>query len=385
VLKEFLIAVYLLLTKMVFDFCKLFSPRNKYVMVSSFGDNTAYVAKEIIAQLDGEIVILTSRKSSYSFAELKLNEHLVIPFDSLNPFQYIRSMFHLATAKVVLVDNYFAFLSVMHFKSDVECIQLWHAAGAIKKFGMEDPTFYERSPAAQKRFLKVYARFDKVVVGSDAMMLVFNKAFNVTDDRFLKTGIPRTDFFFDEVAMDSARQAVLSAYPAIENKKVVLYAPTFRRDQLAGQEIAIDVEKMTASLGQDYLILIRMHPAVKMNDNGPRLDGVLDVSGYKNVNELLIVTDYLITDYSSLPYEFALLNRPQIFYPYDLADYEIESGFWGPYEDVVPGPVVQSTDEIIELIRGDDFDLQKVKDFSERWNTYSKGKSAQTLVAYLKE
>jgi len=365
--------------------CRLLPTRNKYVMVSSFGDNTEYVAKEILAQLDGEVVILTSRKSSFSFGDLKLNKNQVIPFDSLNPFQYIRSMFHLATAKIVFVDNYFAFLSVMNFKSGVECIQLWHAAGAIKKFGMEDPTFYERSPAAQKRFIKVYARFDKVVVGSDAMMPVFNKAFNVTEDRFLKTGIPRTDFFFDEVAMDIAHRAVLSAYPAIENKKVILYAPTFRRDQLAGQDIAINVEKMTASPGSEYVVLIRMHPAVKMNEKGPRLNGVLDVSGYPNVNELLVVTDYLITDYSSLPYEFSLLNRPQIFYPYDLANYEIESGFWGPYEDVVPGPVVQSTDEIIELIREDDFDLQQVKDFSERWNTYSKGHSAKALVAYLKE
>jgi len=370
---------------MVFVFCKLFPTRNKYVIVSSFGDNTEYVAKDILDQLDGNVVILKSRKSNYLFDDLKLNENQVIPFDSLNVFQYIKSMFHLATAKVVFVDNYFAFLSVMNFKSGVECIQLWHAAGAVKKFGMEDPTFYERSPAAQKRFLKVYARFDKIVVGSDAMIPVFNKAFNVTDDRFLTTGIPRTDFFFDEAAVNAARQAVLRAYPAIENKKVILYAPTFRRDQLTGQDIAIDVEKMTASLGPAYLVLIRMHPAVRMNENGPRLDGVLDVSGYPNVNELLVVTDYLITDYSSLPYEFALLNRPQIFYPYDLADYEIESGFWGPYEDVVPGPVVQSTDEIIELIREDDFDLQQVKDFSERWNTYSKGQSAKALVAYLKE
>ena len=383
--KEFLIAGYLLLTKMVFVFCKLFPTRNKYVMISSFGDNTEYVARAMLDELDGDIVILTSRKSNYSFDDLKLSENQVIPFDSLNLFQYIKSIFHLATAKVVLVDNYFAFLSVMNFKPGVECIQLWHAAGAVKKFGMEDPTFYERSPAAQKRFLKVYARFDKVVVGSDEMVSVFKSAFNLTDDRFLTTGIPRTDFFFNEVAMADARQAVLQAYPAIENKYVILYAPTFRRDQLDGQAIAIDVEKMAASLGPEYLLLIRMHPAVKISENGSQFDGVIDVSGYPNMNELLVVTDYLITDYSSLPYEFALLNRPQIFYPYDLAAYEQESGFWGPYEDVVPGPVVQSTDEIIELIGANDFDLERVAAFSELWNAYSKGKSAQALVSYLKE
>ena len=134
-----------------------------------------------------------------------------------------------------------------------------------------------------------------------------------------------------------------------------------------------------------YLLLIRMHPAVKMSVNESQFDGVIDVSGYPNMNELLVVTDYLITDYSSLPYEFALLKRPQIFYPYDLAEYEQESGFWGAYEEVVPGPVVHSTEEIIELIGGDDFDLERVAAFSELWNAYSKGKSAQALISYLKE
>ncbi|MBO1912080.1 CDP-glycerol glycerophosphotransferase family protein, partial [Microvirga sp. 3-52] len=170
-----------------------------------------------------------------------------------------------ATARHVFVDNYFAFLSVMNFKTGVECIQLWHAAGAVKRFGMEDPTFYDRTVSAQKRFKKVYARFDKVVVGSDAMIPVFKKAFNIKDEQFLKTGIPRTDFFFDEAAKSTAISEVYAAYPEIASKKVILYAPTFRRDELEGQEIGLEVEKMTAELGPEYLLLIRMHPAVKMN------------------------------------------------------------------------------------------------------------------------
>ncbi|MBO1913391.1 CDP-glycerol glycerophosphotransferase family protein, partial [Microvirga sp. 3-52] len=110
-----------------------------------------------------------------------------------------------------------------------------------------------------------------------------------------------------------------------------------------------------------------------------------DVSAYRNVNHLLLVTDYLLSDYSSMPYEFALLNRPQIFFPYDLESYEEESGFWSSYDEVVPGPIVQSTDEIIELIRQDDFDLEEIAAFSSRWNRYSAGRSARELVDYLKK
>ena len=382
--KEFLIAGYLSLTKTIFVVCKLFPVKNKSVMVSSFGDNTDYVAREILRQNKSEVVILTSRKSNYSFEHLGLSNRNIITFDRLNMINYIRSMYHLATARVVFVDNYFAFLSVMDFKPNVECVQLWHAAGAVKKFGMEDPTFDSRSTAAQKRFVNVYKRFNKVVVGSDEMIPIFKAAFNLKDEQFLKTGIPRTDFFFDVDAMDAAKRAVLSEFPTIKDKKVILYAPTFRRDQLNGQAIQLDIDKITATLGSEYLLLIRMHPAVKIGIGNSYTAGVIDVSGYPDVHHLLVVTDYLISDYSSLPYEFALLNRPQIFYPYDLVEYEKESGFWHAYEDVVPGPVVHSTDELIELICKDDFDMKRVRDFSDRWNRYSTGQSAQELVRDLK-
>lgn len=382
--KEFLIAVYLLLTKIIFGVCKLFPIQNKSVMVSSFGDNTDYVAREILRQNKGDVVILRSKKSNYSFDHLGLGNKNFITFDRLNVFNYIRSIFHLATAKVVFVDNYFAFLSVMHFKPNVECVQLWHAAGAVKKFGMEDPTFYSRSAAAQKRFLNVYKRFDKVVVGSDEMIPIFKSAFNLKEKQFLKTGIPRTDFFFDLDAMDSAKQAVLSEFPAIVGKKVILYAPTFRRDQLNGQAIALDIDKMTTTLGSEYVVLIRMHPAVRISNDESYPEGVINVSSYPDIHHLLVVTDYLISDYSSLPYEFALLNRPQIFYSYDLEEYEKESGFWHFYEEVVPGPVVRSTDEIINLIRKNDFDLTLIEDFSDSWNRYSTGHSSRKLVNELK-
>lgn len=364
--------------------CRLFPIQNKSVMVSSFGDNTDYVAREILRQNKGDVVILKAKKSAYSFDHLGLDKKRIITFDRLHIIDYIRSMFHLATAKVVFVDNYFAFLSVMHFKPDVKCIQLWHAAGAVKKFGMEDPTFSSRSVAAQKRFLNVYKRFDKVVVGSDEMIPIFKSAFNLKDEQFLKTGIPRTDFFFDGDAMDTAQQAVLNAFPAIRDKKVILYAPTFRRDQLSGQEIALNVDKITATLGPEYMLLIRMHPAVRIDNGDSYAEGVIDVSGYPNIHHLLVVTDYLISDYSSLPYEFALLNRPQIFYAYDLDAYEKESGFWHAYEGVVPGPVAHSTDEIIDLISNNDFDMERVEDFSDSWNRYSTGQSSTTLVNDLK-
>lgn len=379
-IKEMIIACYLGMTKLLFMLCKLFPTGNKTVLVSSFGDNVDYVAEEILRQGKSEVIILTSKNKHYSFDHLGLPPQNIIRYDRLTGIPYIKAMFHLATARVVFVDNYFAFLSVLNFKPHVKCVQLWHAAGAVKKFGMEDPTFYKRSVAAQKRFKNVYRRFDKIVVGADEMIPIFNTAFNRNDEHFLKTGIPRTDFFFNENAMAAAKQAVEDAFPSIKNKKVVLYAPTFRRDQLNGQEIALDIKQMIHRLGSDYVVVIRMHPAVRVGDFKAYGEQVIDASSYPNIHHLLVVTDFLISDYSSLPYEFALLNRPQIFYPYDLETYEKESGFWHPYESVVPGPVVYSTNEITEMILQDAFDLTQIEDFSKAWNRYSTGNASEKLI-----
>src|SRR5699024_8092175 len=129
---------------------------------------------------------------------------------------------HLATCEKVIVDNYYGFLAAASFKSNVQCIQLWHAAGAIKQFGLKDPDIHGRSKRAYKRFNKVYQKFDQVVVGSERMASIFRDSFDLTDDKILRTGIPRTDFFFDDTAKKNAEQTLAREYPIINEKKVLL-------------------------------------------------------------------------------------------------------------------------------------------------------------------
>src|SRR5699024_6373229 len=124
-------------------------------------------------------------------------------------------------------------------------IQLWHAAGAIKRFGLEDPSNVNRSTSAMKRFQQVYDRFDYVVSGSDKMATIFMKSFGIKNEsRILKTGIPRTDFFFHQEKMDSIKEDLRKRYPLIDKKKVILYAPTYRESDLTESRIALDLDMM---------------------------------------------------------------------------------------------------------------------------------------------
>src|SRR5699024_194816 len=170
-------------------------------------------------------------------------------------------IYHLATATTILADNYFGFFAAARFREDTLCIQLWHAVGSLKQFGLMDPSNGNRSNRAHSRFKRVYQSFDYTIVGSDKMGSIFRESFGVTNDQLRRTGIPRTDLFYDEQAKDRIKESMYAQFPDIRDKKVILYAPTFRRD---GSHIdALDTEKLRTSLGDEYILLMKQHPSVK--------------------------------------------------------------------------------------------------------------------------
>ncbi|MCP3028072.1 CDP-glycerol glycerophosphotransferase family protein [Halobacillus sp. A5] len=374
--KDFFISVYLLMFRTIFNIAKLIPQRKKTVFVSSFGDNILFTVEALKKQYDGEIIILKDEKCKYFFLEDA--QVTVVPFQLKRPRDFIQSIYHLATCEKVFVDNYFGFLSAVNFNKNVECIQLWHASGAVKRFGLADPSIEERTNKANERFRKVYQRFDKVVVGSDKMAEIFKQSFNLSEKNILKTGIPRTDFFFEDHPV--IEQKLKSKYPQIKNKKVILYAPTFRDHQLTNPDIQLDLKQMYEALHEDYVLLLRLHPAVNTNFSNPYPDFIIDVSAGEKINHLLLITDLLITDYSSIPYEFSLLNKPMIFYSFDLEEYARVRGFWEDYHTMTPGPVAYTSQEIIEIIWTDFYDYDQIKLFSDLWNQYSDGHSSQKLV-----
>ncbi|KYD09567.1 CDP-glycerol glycerophosphotransferase family protein [Heyndrickxia sporothermodurans] len=379
--KEFLISLYLLFFKILFNIFKLFPLKKKVTFVVSFKDNGLFVYNEMKKQQIPYNVVFLCEQSCYKEIEQNVNTDVIL----LNLKNIIPCIYHLATSKQIIIDNYFAFLSSVNFKKNVQCIQLWHAAGAIKTFGLKDKSVSSRPKRALKRFNRVYNQFKKIIVGSDEMAYIFKEAFNVSESNILYTGIPRTDLFFDKKNQYNIRNELIFNNPILKNKKVIFYAPTFRDGELNRFKLHLDIDKLYSAFSKEYVVLIKLHPAIKNNLTlDKKYNGFLfDYSTYDNVNKLLFITDYLITDYSSIPYEFSLLERPMIFFPYDLETYQQQRGFWGPYEDIVPGPIAMNTEEIINIIRSNDFDFERIRTFSLNWNKYSRGNSSENLVRYL--
>lgn len=293
-------------------------------------------------------------------------------------------VYHLATSDNVVVDTYYAFLSASNFKQGVLCTQLWHAAGAMKKFALLDKSLDKRPALSIKRFEHAYHRFTHVVAGSEEMGTIFSKCFNLPKDRMLYTGVPRTDLFYNEEKQAVAIRNVFDKYPSLEGckKKIILYAPTFRDEQMTVSESALNIFEMYDHLKDDYILLIKTHPSVKNKIDDSLEDFVLNVSDYSFINDLLLITDILVTDYSSVPFEFSFLNRPIIFYAYDLEDYSKSRGTWKDYKLTSPGPVAHTTEEVTSLILKNQFNLTKIQNFKHLWNNYSDGHSSDKIVAF---
>lgn len=377
--REFFISIYLFVFKLIFNFFKKRPLEDKTVFVASFGGNVNATIDALDNLVENHQIIILADENYNAYAMDRDNQ-VILSFKPSRLRDFMTSIYHLATARHVFVDNYYGFLAVTEFKPEVKCVQLWHAAGAIKQFGLEDLSIRGRTNKALQRFHAVYNRFDYITVGSDYMIDIFQDSFGVPKSRFLKSGIPRTDFFFDKLKKQQAKEMIERDFPLVKDKKVILYAPTYRDNELDATNLQIDFDVMYQKLKHDYILFLRLHPAVNDKFENKYPGFIFNVTTYPNINDLLVGADILITDYSSIPFEFSLLERPMIFYAYDYEEYRDKRGVWKDYYTRVPGPVVETTEEIIEVIQDKTFELERVQPFAREWNKYSNGHSSENIV-----
>ncbi|MGG7161504.1 CDP-glycerol glycerophosphotransferase family protein [Clostridium baratii] len=288
---------------------------------------------------------------------------------------------YLATSKYILLDDYYPQIYKYDIRDNVEVIQLWHATGAFKTFGFSR-IGKKGGPRVKSRNHRNYT---KAIVSSENIKLHYAEAFGISEDRVISTGVPRTDIFFDDEYKNKKISELYNKYPVLKDKKVIMFAPTFRG---SGQKSAtydfevFDIKKLYEVLGEDYIIISKLHPFIKEPMNIPNecKDFVIDLSEEREINDLLFITDILITDYSSVCFEYSLLNRPMIFFAYDLDDYIASRDFYYPYESFVPGPIARTTSDIINIIKENKFEVEKLEKFRNTFFDHFDGKSTERVV-----
>ena len=171
----------------------------------------------------------------------------------------------------------------------------------------------------------------------------------------------------------------------VPGKKIILYAPTFRgsvRD--ASSPDRLDPVRMKEALGRDHILLIKHHPFVKERPPIPAeaADFAFDMTDRLTIEELITSADICITDYSSIIFEYSLFERPLIFFAFDLDSYLDERGFYYPPQDMMPGPVCRTQDELIRELQKarETFDLARVREFKYRFMSGCDGHATSRVL-----
>ncbi|MEM1500504.1 CDP-glycerol glycerophosphotransferase family protein [Bacillus velezensis] len=349
-------------------------PKNHLTLLVSFEENAQALIRSYKAHAESlsyEMTVLYTRHAVSLKKELEgigsfyLNEK--------HPLHLLKAVLILFKSKVVITDNYFLMTSVLNRRPQTTCIQVWHANGSLKKFGLEDVTNQNRPASDISRFKKVYRSFDFVTVGSDAMADVFKKSFGIRDGQLLKTGVPLTDVYYEE-----HKPELKHKWP----KKIILYAPTFRDYDMQSFRLPFTEEQLTNALNGEYMLLVKLHPAVLHQISASFESELIKNVSDMRLHDLLKAADILITDYSSVPFEFALLNKPIFFFTYDLEEYDQKRGLIDNYTSVIPGKACHDSEALLEEMTKKPFRAEEMKRFSDKWNMYSDGNSSEALLKF---
>ena len=259
-------------------------------------------------------------------------------------------------------------------------IQLWHACGCYKKFG------YDAKDDIPENYhgANVYRNADLVTVSGEAAVKPFASAMRLPESVVRPVGVSRTDLYRSRNWSRRCRERFYEKYPEAAGKKVVLWAPTFRGNAGAPEKTDIDIAALQEKLGEEYLVLTRLHP--HMMRAGAANEAARAAACPIPTEELYPVTDVLIADYSSLIYEYLLFGHPLVLYCPDLDRYRSERGFYMDISEI-PGETVtkRDMDLLAEAVKRAHTDEDRLKEFLDRYMSACDGMATERIARWMKE
>lgn len=289
-----------------------------------------------------------------------------------------------AVSKVIVLDEFTPQIHYLDLRAETKLIQLWHACGAFKTFGFTRLG----KPAGSPQATRNHRSYDYVTVSSTYCKRCHSEGFGISDEKIIPTGIARTDVFFDEGYKQRVRDGFYEQYPALKEKKILLFAPTFRgtvKENAYYPMERMDFKALYEAIGEEYAIIVKHHPFVADSHPIPEeyKEFILDLSAESELNDLLFVSDLIITDYSSLVFEAALLKIPMLFYVFDLNDYIRQRDFYFDLRLESPGKLVFSQGELTQAILQEDFGAERMDAFAKMFFDDFDGRSTERIVALI--
>ena len=294
--------------------------------------------------------------------------------DGVSKKQLAREM---AQSGFILVDDYEPLVYVLRLRSGQRLVQVWHALGAFKRFG------YGRASAVKSSI--THKNYTDAIVSSADIVKIYAEAFGIDRSRVKAVGSPRTDRFFDPSAVSAARERLYGEYPGLRGKRICLFAPTFRGENVNDAHYParfFDVGRFMDNMPDDWALIIKMHPFVKDSFAVPAQYShrVFDLSKEQEINDILFITDVLVTDYSSVIFENAVIGNPAVLYAPDLDEYGGARGFYYDYSDYACGDVVRDFSSLAQAVLNARRSDERLEAFKARFVSLCDGRSCERFV-----
>jgi len=346
------------------------SKENKVTFLSRQSDfppiDFKLIEEELLKQQNGG-VLKQQKKLKIVYICKRLDQGLVSVVRYI--LAVMKSMYHVATSKVCLLDSYWPAISVLKNTRGLKVIQIWHAMGKIKKSGYQslDKAHGRNRKVAQ--IMGMHKNYDLIIAGGKAWNPFYCGSFNTSEEKLYNVGLPRIDYLLKQG--DQIKKRVFTQYPQLSEKPVVLYAPTFRKStSKKWQEL---IQKIDLNR---FNLIVKGHPNQELVCER---EGVFTCEGF-TACELLTVCDYLVTDYSAIAVEAAALKRKTLYYVYDYEAYSRKNGLNIDLFSEMPGLVFKRARELVLCLEKDEYNMEALLRYRAKFLPDTIGNSTILIV-----
>lgn len=281
-------------------------------------------------------------------------------------FHMFRQMYHIATSELVVLDTYCIAVSLLKQRDSLKVVQMWHALGAMKKFGYSILDKGEGTNRSLAEAMRMHRNYTYVFSSSEFCCPYFAEAFNVPIEKMKVMPLPRLDLLLDKRYSEKIRKKIRDCYPGLfrGEKKCIVYAPTFRKEEGGFEEEKLKraAEQLADAVDYSrYELVVKFHPLSNIRLEN---DSVIQDDKFSTI-DFCRVADVIVLDYSAVVFEAAMLKKPLYFYTFDYDDYMMNRDVYIDFKKYVPGAVAGDARSLMEQIERGETDMKKLEQFRD--------------------
>lgn len=364
-MKEILMNIAVFVLRIIYTPFKLLKIKNKLTIISRQSDKPTIdiiLLYKSLSKHKQKTVVLTKTLNNNFIDIIKYGMHM------------LKQMYHIATSRIIVVDSYCILISILCKKKEQKVVQIWHALGAIKQFGYQTIGKTGGNDIKTAKIMCMHKNYDYVIAPSMVTAKYFSEAFNITEDKIKLLALPRVDYLLHEGDIEDK---IFEKYPQLINKTNVLYVPTFRKNSNVDINVFIDNFDFNK-----YNLILKKHPLDKTDYHDICNKEIIIDNSFASMDWLKVCRK-VITDYSAIAFEAAILERELYLYVPDIVEYDRSVGLNLDFSgEVISEYIFSNVYELCDKLNND-YNYKKIIEFKRKYVSVNLYDCTEQLVCFI--